>query len=187
MGMQLVLWYMVGGFEQPLVFIHSVGADAAVRCNEQPWVFMQLETVYVLEGLGPPKDEAAAGRTFADQVLMPLIQPNACPVYTVHSGTYLWLEESRLHCIGVLHHMTCKVTHLLPAAVGMHRAVSSIRSAFKWQQGHRSEAHEHVIHECQLACKGLYHILLQHAQWALVAGTTAWTFGRLRSISTGTG
>ena len=44
---------------------------------------MQLETVYVLEGLGPPKDEAAAGRTFADQVLMPLIQPNACPVYTV--------------------------------------------------------------------------------------------------------
>ncbi|CAK0770761.1 hypothetical protein CVIRNUC_003799 [Coccomyxa viridis] len=28
----------------------------------------QLETVYVLEGLGPPKDEAAAGRTFADQV-----------------------------------------------------------------------------------------------------------------------
>ena len=88
-------------------------------------MFVQLETVYVLEGLGPPKDEAAAGRTFADQVLMPLIQP-AC----------------------------------------------------KWQQGHLSEAHEHVNHECHLQCKGLRNMLLQRAQWALVAGTTAWAFGR---------
>lgn len=30
-------------------------------------LWVQLETVYVLEGLGPPKEQAAASRTFADQ------------------------------------------------------------------------------------------------------------------------
>ena len=33
-------------------------------------MWLQLETVYVLEGLGPPKDQAAASRTFADQASM---------------------------------------------------------------------------------------------------------------------
>ena len=97
------------------------------------------------------------------------------------SDTYPWLQESRLHCIGVLHHMTCEVTHCLPAAVGMHRAVPSIRSAFKWQQGHRSEAHEHVIHECQLGCKGCC-CSMRNGRWLL-----AQLLGRLESILTGTG
>ena len=77
--------------------------------------------------------------------------------------------------------MTCEVTHCLPAAVGMHRAVPSIRSAFKWQQGHRSEAHEHVIHECQLGCKGCC-CSMRNGRWLL-----AQLLGRLESILTGTG
>ena len=64
---------------------------------------MQLETVYVLEGLGPPKDEAAAGRTFADQVLPQLIQPIAF-------GPDVGLAGNRLHCMRMLPHITCEVT-----------------------------------------------------------------------------
>ena len=44
----------------------------------QLWV--QLETVYVLEGLGPPKDQAAASRTFADQASMLAILREGCCV-----------------------------------------------------------------------------------------------------------
>lgn len=33
----------------------------------------QLETVYVLEGLGPPKEQSYGQKSFSDQVSQPLI------------------------------------------------------------------------------------------------------------------
>ena len=67
------MWCLRSGTFLALSLYHRAldgyGCHLAVRGLEQPWVCVQLETVYVLEGLGPPKDHAAAGRTFADQVL----------------------------------------------------------------------------------------------------------------------
>ena len=93
-----------------------------MRSLEQPCVCAQLETVYVLEGLGPPKDEAAAGRTFADQVLTLLFQLSAFPVYSDTSGTNAWLGENRLPCIGVLHLVTWGAVYGMHAAMSMHEA-----------------------------------------------------------------
>lgn len=35
-------------------------------------LYVQLETIYVLEGLGPPKDHASGTKSFNDQVRRPL-------------------------------------------------------------------------------------------------------------------
>ena len=62
----------------------------------------QLETVYVLEGLGPPKDQAAhAAKSFADQacVLLPAVRLHALPCCMFQTVTWrMSLRSKCTHC-----------------------------------------------------------------------------------------
>lgn len=48
------------GYDSPA---HELHANPKRNCS-----LVQLETIYVLEGLGPPKDPIQKGKTFKDQV-----------------------------------------------------------------------------------------------------------------------